>query len=392
MKLLFINHHTWSKSVHRATELARQLVKHGHSVTLMVISDQNRFLFHESLEEGVEVIHSPDLLSGRLRTGWDPYCALARLLKLVSTKSEYDLVYLFETRPATILPGMVFAKLRGIPMIIDWIDWWGRGGLITVNRPKWYRYLFGWIETFFEEQFRRFGKGNTVISKGLFHRAQGLGINEKDLLLLRPGINGDGIEQLSTFEARQRLRMGHSGFLVGFGSQDTFLDMSELVKGFRLFSQNEPSAKLLILGKVTNQLKRSFREHELEHLVIMPGFVSHEDYPYYLQACNTLVVPFSEKNYNLGRWPNKFGDYLLSGRPIVFNAYGDLKDFVRDDGPGINCEFHAEAFQNSFARLAADVDLQTTLGKNARRICEFEFRWGDRINSLVVFMHKVLAK
>ena len=48
---------------------------------------------------------------------------------------------------------------HNIPLITDWNDWFGRGGIITVLRPKWYRILFANVETYYEEAYRKKVRG-----------------------------------------------------------------------------------------------------------------------------------------------------------------------------------------------------------------------------------------
>jgi hypothetical protein len=72
--------------------------------------------------DGVRVVDSPDLTWGRLRSGWDPICALRPLSWLLRNSETYDLVHLFETRPATILPGLAMRWRSRTTVVIDWTD------------------------------------------------------------------------------------------------------------------------------------------------------------------------------------------------------------------------------------------------------------------------------
>jgi glycosyltransferase involved in cell wall biosynthesis len=136
---------------------------------------------------------------------------------------------------------------------------------------------------------------------------------------------------------------------------------------------------------------RHIRKNQLMSLTHLAGFVCDEDYPRFLAICDFMTVPFKRSNYNLGRWPNKFGDYLAAGRPIVFNPFGDLKEFATDP-PGVTCEFQSGAFAEAFVTLCRDTSLRRQLGMRARQIAQQKFRWEDRIEVLEAVYERVVSQ
>ncbi len=382
MRILMINHHRRARSWLRAGALASRLAARGHAVTLMVLADTARWRFRRSRVRGIDLVESPDLMVGRARSGWDPVCALRRHIWLRRENVHYDLIHLFETRPATIYPGLRVTHRLGVPLVIDWIDWWGRGGTITVNRPLWFRYLCGWIETFFEEHFRAYADATTVISHGLKHRAERLGIPSESILHLRPGVDLDQFRPMDMAEIRRRHGYDPKAFLIGFASMDTFIDLPVLIEGIRRFADRRRDARFLITGRVTPKLQGALREGRLLDRVHLTGFVAQEEYPEHLAACDVLAMPFPETNYNIGRWPNKFGEYLAIGRPVVFNPNGDLAKFAQGEIPGIACDYTPQAFADAIARLYDDSGLRARTGKVARQIACETFVWDDVIDRL----------
>ena len=69
----------------------------------------------------------PVYRSPALRVG--PLGCLNRLIYL--WPRQYDLVHSVDSRPVCILPALMLKKLRQTKLVIDWLDWWGRGGTIT---------------------------------------------------------------------------------------------------------------------------------------------------------------------------------------------------------------------------------------------------------------------
>ena len=145
LRILMITHHRKFKTRGRSLVMARHLAKRGHTITLIATADHNRTGTTITQEGNVRIVEAPDLLWDRLRSGWDLWGMANRFAFLAKDRQAYDLVHCFETRPATIYPAMAYARRRHLPLLTDWNDWFGRGGLIEVLRPAWYRFLFGGI-------------------------------------------------------------------------------------------------------------------------------------------------------------------------------------------------------------------------------------------------------
>ncbi len=390
MKILMISHHRWSRSDLRAVPLARELVQLGHSITLMVISDFENLKFKITEVDGIKVVHCPDLTIGKLRSGWDPVSIFRRKKWLRENLDDFDLVQAFETRPATIHPALYVARQLDIPLFIDWIDWWGRGGLITVNRPGWYQLFCGGLETFYEEKFRPCAQGSTVISRGLLKRAIDLGVEEDSILHMRNGVDLEFFKPLDLQQARKKVGIDWSGGIVGVSGADVVADMKIAVDGFKHAVDHGLSAKLLLMGHAAAMLRGHVESLGLRSDVIDVGFVDREDYPVYVTASDLFVVPFPEKTYNLGRWPNRFGEYMAAGRPVIFNPYGDLADFQGDEAPGIACEHSVDAMAAGIRELIDNRVLWDQKCTSARRYATTHLGWRSLTETLERHYHSVL--
>lgn len=390
MRILMINHHRRYRSWHRSGAFAQALARRGHAVTLMLVADHERWRFRESEQGGLHVVEAPDLTSGKLRSGWDPVCAWRRSRWLARSPRRYDVVHLFETRPATVLPGLAYARREELPVVMDWNDWWGRGGLIEVNRPLWYRLLFGGFETFFEEHFRARADATTVISRGLAGRAAGLGVPLHSITHLRPGVDAWRFSTGAEPALREKLGFRPDDVVVGYSSQDTFFDIAPVLEGLDIALKRGARLRLLVVGRHDSGFRRRVAALGLGKVTHLAGFVPDEDYPRYLAAADVMVVPFPRTAYNVGRWPNKFGDYLAAGRPVVFNPSGDLRDFAKMP-PGIACEWDGAAFAEAFRKLAGDAALRRSLGERARALALSVFRWEERVARLEQVYEQAIA-
>jgi glycosyltransferase involved in cell wall biosynthesis len=390
---MIVHHRRW-RAAYRSRVIAHELARRGHQITLMVIADKERWRFRETLEaDGVRVIDSPDLTWGQLRSGWDPICALRRASWLWRNAEPYDLIHLFETRPATILPGLATRWRSGAPIVIDWSDLWGRGGSITVKRPIWYRILFAWVETFFEEHFRTYADGTTAISYGLRDHAIGLGIDPVTVLHIRNGADFTLFTPRPMQEARRRLGLPADAFIIGYSAQDSFFDLDPVFDGVRQLVDGGINAMMMMSGHAPPRIRRSIDRCGLESRTRFLGYLSWDDYPWFLPSCDVLACPFPPTTYNLGRWPGKFGEYCAAGRPIVFNPHGDLADFATGDQvPGIPCAFDAAAFAAAFRKLHESPGLRLRLGAIARSRGVADFDWSSVVGRLEHFYDQLIAR
>ena len=101
-------------------------------------------------------------------------------------REDFDLVHAFEGRPVVLFPAL-FEKKRGAKLIMDWCDWFGRGGSVEERPQPLVRWLLRPIETHFEEAYRHRADGTTVINAFLKEKAIGLGVDPATILLIQNG-------------------------------------------------------------------------------------------------------------------------------------------------------------------------------------------------------------
>ncbi len=54
------------------------------------------------------------------------------------------------------------------------------------------------------------------------------------------------------------------------------------------------------------------------------GWVDYKIYSEVLSCADLFLLLQKDNNINKARWPNKVGDYLAAGRPILVNKMGEL--------------------------------------------------------------------
>ena len=385
-----ISHHSRHK-IFRTYSLAHALVERGHQVTLLAIAESSRWGIKESWWDGIRLIEAPDLLWGKLRSGWDIWDMLNRLYYLNYDLSEYDLIHCGGTRPITIYPALYLSQKKKIPLLIDWIDWFGHGGLVEVNRPKWYRFLGGWFETYYEEAFLTKAAGITVISTALMERAVSLGIPRERVCYLPGGTHPGRFPVRSKEECRKQLGFPQSDPIIGFSSADLHFDLDIVMQSLAIVARKYPSVKLLITGERSSKVLALARKYEVADRLIQTGFLPIEELPVYLSCADLFVLPFPATIYNLGRWPNKIGDYMCLGRPIVSNPVGEIKMLFDHHRIGLLAEWNEEDFAKKILQLLDHSDLAREMAQQALKVARDVYDWKILVTQLEDFYLKVIS-
>lgn len=362
-----LNHNVaWSGGTFfRAYHFARQMTTRGHEVTLLTTSPTRRFGFRRERPDGVDLVETPDWFWGRIRTGWDPWDTLQRIRYVRG--GAWDLMHAFDSRPAVILPALILRR-RGVPLVLDWADWWGRGGTITERSTGALVRLLGPVETFFEEAFRSRADGTTVISTALRARAIALGVRPDSIALIPQGSDVDGIKPRAKDVCRRDLGLAAATPLVGYLGVLTRSDARLLFDAFASLRKRRPDCQLVLVGNHRAQLP--FTTGILE-----TGFVRQEHLVQYLGACDIMLLPLKDTVASRGRWPSKINDYLAAGRPVVATAVGDIRELFERHQIGHAVADEPEAFANAVDGLLEDAELRTVMGRNARGVAERLLAW-----------------
>jgi len=389
-----VSHHRRSKihGVSRSFAMAKHLTKRGHRITLLTTADSKKLGIDCRFTDGVEIIDIPDLLWGSLRSGWDPWSGLNRLLFLLKRGSTFDLVHLFESRPATTHPLQFYKYWRQTPLIIDWVDWIGRGGLLEIRRPKWYKALFGGMETFYEEFYRAKADGGTVICSALKDRAERLGMRPDSILKIPNGVDFEYFQDtLEKGSCRDTLGFPVGEKILTFAAMDADFDFQILLDAMLVIVRRYPKARLMITGRVNPRIQRWVHQNSFSGHLLFTGFVAPKEFPIYLGSSDLFLLPISDTIYNRGRWPSKVTDYMAAGRPIVANPVGDVRELFSNHRIGLLANYDHNDLADKVLALLDNEDLAQELGHNARQVALEHYNWANLIVDLEDLYFRIIG-
>ena len=351
----------------RSLSLAEGLTKLGHEVTLWTSAKKVSLIPKISFEKKVKVVESIGLFPYRFRKGgYDPFDVAFRTIAILF--SRCDVIHTFNHRPAASVPGLIKSLFcKKTKWFLDWADLWGKGGIADRRYGR-----FSWIpinlDHHTEQWFIKYAQYLTPISDDLVKKAIKIRSSKKNVNFLPIGANIDGIKPLPKSKARKKLNFPLKNKILVYlwvGTYDEVL----LAKTFIALNKIRNDVLLLLLGpKNISEFYKEFSNHSiLLKKVIHPGIVSRKQLPWYLAAGDIMLMPFANKEINLGKFPNKLGDYLAAGRPIAANPTGEVKKLLTKESVGILAPENPKKFAQAIDKLLNNPNQIQVLGKNARR-------------------------
>lgn len=371
----------------RARHFGLDLAARGHTVTLIATSRHRRVGIRTSDLDGVTLVEMPDLFTGPLRSGWDLWNVLNRIVWV--RKRKFDIVHAIQTRPTVLFPALYLKYVRGVSLVLDWSDWFGRGGSVEERSNPIMRALLRPVETFFDEKFRTCADGTVVICTTLREKAIALGVPPETLVLLPDGADTSRLRPINQLKARHRLGLPMDVLFVGHIGSIFPRDAELMAQAFDLVRKQVPTVQLLIIGYCPIEIRQLVQTPEA---VIQTGFIEDRYVNDYLASCDICLLPLKDTNANRGRRPLKLNDYMAVGRPTVSTAVGDVAAIFKEEAIGLLAADEPESFAAQIVRLLQDPDLRIAMGQQARQVAKTRFSWARLTDELEAFYKRVLEQ
>ncbi|MFZ2486855.1 MAG: glycosyltransferase family 4 protein [Anaerolineae bacterium] len=391
MRILYLTHNvTWKGggAFFHAYHQARHLVQRGHDVTVLSIAPTARTGFREFETAGVRIVETPDLLRGQGRSGWDPSNVLRRIRYLRG--QQFDIVHGLESRPAVALPALWMQRTYGTPTILDWADWYGRGGTAS-ERGRLIRTFMQPVETFFEETFYPRADGVIAMGEPLLERALALGIARGRMINLLNGCDPDGLTPFVTEEARARVpRVPMDAYVLGYIGVMRATTAQLLFAALpRLKQLADRPVKVLIIGNHKLKDFWSYVPEDCRADVVETGWIDYDDLNNYLSASDVTVLPFQRMIATDNIWPSKLNDYLAAGKPTVATEMRILRPIFERYDIGVLTEDTPDAFAMGTMTLLHDAATRARQSRNARALAEGDLSWAHLVERLEGFYELV---
>ena len=371
MKILILNHNIMGNGTYlRCFNFAKNLTSFGHTVTILTSIPDFTFKLRKKVINGVKVICMPDIISKRYRNGGlgiiDTYL---RCLYVMNRK--FDVVENFDHRPAVLYPTIIAKYFKKIPVISEWTDLHGSGGSLNL-RARWLQKLIGGYENFTERKSKKIGRKLVVISLGLKEKALQLGIPESNIEYIPGGADIDNIYPQEKKHIRKNFGLPLEKKIIAY-TAGTHYDVDLLLNSINIIQK---TMKDVILVTTGGKFKKVDFNNILEkQKVVELGFLDYERYAQFLPAADIFLFPYANQEINRCRWPNKIGDYMAAGRPIITNKTGDLISLYKKHEIGILCNDDPKDLAKKTIEIMSNSELRKKMGETARITAEKYYDW-----------------
>jgi glycosyltransferase involved in cell wall biosynthesis len=374
--------HNWDYLPLRPYSVGLHLSARGYNVSLLLPAEKrlsSRKTKH--INSRFTLYFCPTVLWGGLKKGSDPLDLITRIGLL--RKLRYDIIFAFDSRPTVILPAVYGKSLRRVPLILDWTDWFGRGGSIAERSGKLYRFFFEKLETFFEEHFRKYADSSTVICSALEKRLRALGysgrIHSFPLGCYPPqALNGD------RDSLRRDLGLPVGIRLIGCVGSLLPSDAELLFQSFKMVNERMDT-RLLLIGE--NHLRNRY---PIPDNAIVTGRISSEGLQKYVHCCDLMLMPLRNNIANNGRWPSKLNDYLVMGKAVVSTEISVVTELFKLCEFGILAKDTPGDFALKICDLLTDKEKLSLYGRNSLKLALDHLSWPMLMDGLENFIQETL--
>jgi len=371
----------WRGTFYRAFFLAKYLVKAGHKVRLICPSKNEASKFMTYTCNGVDIIAYP---THRTMFKWIMFQPTTIMINLtMRLLKNSDLVHTFSVSAANLAVSLFSRYLNALRFskktLVDWDDWWGRGGPVA----DWGSSLIETAATFIEERTPQFANAVTVVSDALEERALRLGI--KKVFKIPNGSNIDGIKIVPKRYAREILGLPKDRVVI---SHLGFTDLTQIAEKVNIL---HPEALFLVVGNVPQYA--SLRTKRIEKL----GNIKYiEGQPYsrvnlFLSACDILLLKMENEISEAARWPIRLGDYLAADRPIVAGNIGEVGNVLRENNCGLLAKpGDPESYVEKILEIIENPKWWEELGRRSRQTAD-KYSWSLIAESVEDIYYKLIG-
>ncbi|MFA5047587.1 MAG: radical SAM protein [Patescibacteria group bacterium] len=386
-KIIIVNHNCREKGTYfRCLGFAKELAKRGHAVEFFCLRAQPKLWLKKHREVGIDFIEMPWLAPDGFGALVEHFFRGLYIFLFVLFTPKVKVVHSFNVASpmvgfSTFLIFLI-KKAKKIKLVVDWDDWWGTGGLLTLNKKGRLQEL---AADFLETKIPLLADQVTLHNDLIKQRALAVGVKMENITKIYNGADVDAYQELydqdyNKAKARQELGLPQDKNILFFGgavveSASFVIDVVKLM--------NNDKILLIIVGPVAESVIA--RAQSLPTSVVFRKWLPYDDFKKYLFASDILLLPRSD-NSLLDRctFPGRVGDYLMAGRPIVASDVGELSKVFREDKIGLLAKSDdLEDFKNKIIDFMEDEAKREEFGATALKTGLEKYNWENLTSVLL---------
>jgi glycosyltransferase involved in cell wall biosynthesis len=337
--------------------------------------------FAERQMQGIDVVsiaagyNDPHVGTGM--SGWRRMLKFYRFARSAArvgkNLSAPDVVFATHTPLPVGLAGISLSRHFDVPFVFEVRDLWPEGlvdlGLLNSALAIW------WLGRMARKIYAR-AEHIVALSPGMKEGIVRTGIpaekvtvipNASDLDLFRPDLDGSFW--------RDSLGLGQRFAAIYFGAMGKANGLEYVIESARILRARGKNHIALVLvgdGGQRTRLQKMAGDYGLSN-VIFAGPVCKVEVARIVAACQACMITIQPSKNNT--WsPNKMFDALAAGKPVLINVPSWLGDTIEANKCGKCLDpYRPDALADAIEELAADPQLCSEMGRNARALAERQF-------------------
>ncbi len=353
LKLLIVTQYFYPETF-KINDLALHFKKKGHNVSVLTgipnypggkyYPGYGIFRKRFEIYNGIKIYRSlliPRMNSGKVSLILNYFSfAFFSSIKILTLKSDYDLIFVYEPSPITVgIPAIVKKIFIKSPMIFWVTDLWPESVTATTKLPSFInKLLVAFINPIVKIIYKNSDK-ILITSKGFLPSIINKNINKNKIIyfpqwaekIFKP------IEPSSNIDLVNKIPK--NSFKIMFaGNIGEAQDFPSIIQCAKLLKHNKKIHWIILgNGRKLNWTKRKVKQYDLEDnfhllgsfpLIDMPGFYSYAD-------CMLLSL---KKEYIFSiTVPAKIQSYMACKKPILAMIDGEAANIVNESSAGLTC-------------------------------------------------------
>jgi len=375
MKILYIHQYFVTPAEPGGTRsywIARELIEHGHDVTMITSSSKYDADVSEKIVNGIKVIY--------IREDYSQNMSIVRRLKAFVSfmfkssqqalkQKEIDLVISTST-PLTIgVPALLMKLFKKVPYVFEVRDLWPE---VPIQMGAIRNPILIWLTRYFEKLIYRQAQHVIALSPGMQEGvAKYIPIHNTSMI---PNMSkkDEFWPREKNIELQNRLGLNAETFkVIHFGSLGIANGAETILESAKLLCDDKTVEFLFVGGGANEQaLINECKKHRLNNVHFLGKFPMVETSEI-VNLCDLSIVSFKDIPILYTNSPNKLFDTLSAGKPLIVNSAGWTKDLVEE----YNCGFYVDPnCPNQLAEkikyLQANKLLLQEMGEKSRWLAE----------------------
>jgi glycosyltransferase involved in cell wall biosynthesis len=280
---------------------------------------------------------------------------------------------------------MSMAKEWNVPGFIDFRDLWPEAFLDVSPLPRQISRLA--LTPLYKQARRALSRATGIYSITPAFLDKALDLAGRDqcdtdrvfvLAYKRANISASEIHEAEKFWRMSGLKLdGTEVILCMFGNLSKTVQFAPVINGMRALSPSiRQHLKVVICG--TGDQRSMLKESGLSEFVL-PGFVDGVKIAALMQHSAAGLLPYPDRGDLLLSYPNKIGEYLSGGLPVLTSLGGAAKELIEQEGAGMYVDAQMPgAWQHALHVIVDDAPRLKQMKAAAVRLYDAKFN-ADRV-------------